>query len=280
MKHSGIKKQIALIPGYILVGAWVIFTFVLIGWIFRASLSTTAAIFSNKMSTSGIHFENYYNALFLHNIAGYFKNSILYTFVSVFLGVCICAPAAYGLSRFSFKGNKMIQSMFIAGLGIPTIMIIMPLFSLIASMKLTNNRVVLILLYIGVILPFTTYYLMTFFRNLSHEYEDAASIDGCGPVATFWRIMLPLAQPGIVTVVVFNFITIWNEFFISLIFANDTALRPVSVGLYSMVNSMRYIGDWAGMFAVVVIVFLPTFILYIALSEKIVSGVTSGGLKG
>ncbi|QQO08110.1 carbohydrate ABC transporter permease [Breznakiella homolactica] len=280
MKNSGLKKQAKLIPGYILVCAWVLFTFVLIGWIFRASLSTTAAIFSNTMSTSGIHFVNYWNALFHHNIAGYFVNSIIYTFSSVFLAVCICAPAAYGLSRFRFRGNKLLQSMFIAGLGIPTIMIIMPLFSLIASMKLTNNRFVLILLYIGVVLPFTTYYLMTFFRNLSHEYEDAAAIDGCGQVATFWRIMLPLAQPGIVTVVVFNFITIWNEFFISLIFANDTALRPVSVGLYSMVNSMRYVGDWAGMFAVVVIVFLPTFILYIALSEKIVSGVTSGGLKG
>jgi N-acetylglucosamine transport system permease protein len=87
--------------------------------------------------------------------------------------------------------------------------------------------------------------------------------------------MLPLAQPGILTVTIFNFITVWNEYFISLIFANDTALRPVAVGLFATVQSMRYTGDWAGMFAAVVIVFLPTFILYLFLSEKIVGGITA-----
>ncbi|GAB1483167.1 hypothetical protein MASR2M78_19830 [Treponema sp.] len=92
--------------------------------------------------------------------------------------------------------------------------------------------------------------------------------------------MLPLAQPGIITVSIFNFITVWNEYFMALIFANKMTLRPVAVGLYSMIQSMRYIGDWAGMFAAVVIVFLPTFIIYIFLSEKIIAGVTGGAIKG
>jgi N-acetylglucosamine transport system permease protein len=97
---------------------------------------------------------------------------------------------------------------------------------------------------------------------------------------TFWTIMLPLAQPGIITVSIFNFINIWNEYFMSLIFANSNATRPVAVGLYSMINSMKYTGDWAGMFASVIIVFLPTFLLYLFLSEKIIAGVTGGGIKG
>jgi N-acetylglucosamine transport system permease protein len=129
-------------------------------------------------------------------------------------------------------------------------------------------------------MPFTVFFMIAFFQNISFSFEEAASIDGCGPIRTFWVIILPLAQPGIITVTIFNFITVWNEYFMALIFANKTDLRPVAVGLYSMIQSMRYTGDWAGMFAAVVIVFLPTFLLYIFLSEKIIAGVTSGAIKG
>lgn len=92
--------------------------------------------------------------------------------------------------------------------------------------------------------------------------------------------MMPLAQPGIVTLSVFCFINIWNEYFLSLIFASSDSVKPVAVGLYSMIQSMRYTGDWAGMFAAVIIVFLPTFILYIVLHKRIIAGITSGGIKG
>lgn len=106
------------------------------------------------------------------------------------------------------------------------------------------------------------------------------AIDGCPPMKTFWKIMLPMAQPGIITVTIFNFINVWNEYFMSLIFANSDKVKSVAIGLYGMINSMRYTGDYAGMFAAVVIVFLPTFILYVFLSEKIIAGVTGGGVKG
>lgn len=116
-------------------------------------------------------------------------------------------------------------------------------------------------------------------EEISRTYEEAAAIDGCHPMRTFWKIMFPMAQSGIVTVTIFNFINIWNEYFLSLIFASSDKLKPVAPGLYGMINSMKYTGDWAGMFAAVIIVFLPTFILYIFLSEKIIGGVT-GGIKG
>ncbi|MEG2852313.1 MAG: carbohydrate ABC transporter permease, partial [Hydrogenoanaerobacterium sp.] len=150
----------------------------------------------------------------------------------------------------------------------------------VSSLKLTNSRGLLIFLYICMNVPFTIFFLVTFFKNLSVSFEEAAAIDGCSPMKTFWVIMLPLVQPGIITVTIFNFITIWNEYFMALIFANNSKLRPVAVGLYSMIQSMKYTGDWAGMFASVVIVFLPTFILYIFLSEKIIAGVTGGAIKG
>lgn len=266
--------------GVFIVSLWCIFTFVIVGWIIAASFSTTKAIFSHSLFSSGFHPENYINALFKHNVAKYFMNSIVYTAFSIVGIVLVASPAAYVLSRFSFKANKIIQNLFITALGIPAIMIIMPLFSMITSLKLTNSRLVLIILYICINVPFTVFFLISFFKNLSYTFEEAAAIDGCGPMKTFWLIMLPLAQPGLITVSIFNFITVWNEYFMALIFANKMALRPVAVGLYSMIQSMRYIGDWAGMFAAVVIVFMPTFIIYIFLSEKIIAGVTGGAIKG
>ena len=280
--HAGKRNKFALAPGYILVGLWVLFTFLLLSWVVLASFSTSQEIFSDHMFKfeSGFHFENYAKAWKTQKVSVFFMNSLFYTVISCTAIVVIAAPAAYVLSRFKFRGNMLIQNMFAAALGIPVIMIVMPLFGLVSQLRLTNNRWLLIFLYVAINVPFAIFFLLAFFKNLSFTYEEAASIDGCSPIRTFWQIMLPLAQPGIITVSIFNFITIWNEYFMSLIFANKTTVRPVAVGLYNMIQSMRYTGDWGGMFASVVIVFAPTFILYIFLSEKIIAGVTGGAIKG
>ena len=276
------KLRFSSIIGYIPVGLWVAFTFVLVGWVFFASFSTSPEIFSDHMFEfrTGFHFENYVKAWNTQRVSVFFMNSILYTVVSCTAIVLISSPAAYALTRYRFRGNTIIQNMFAAALGIPVIMIVLPLFGIASTFKLTNNRWILMLLYIGMYVPFGVFFMLAFFRNLSFTYEEAAAIDGCSPIKTFWKIMLPLVQPGLVILTVFNFITIWNEFFMSLIFANRPAVRPVAVGLFNMIQSMRYTGDWGGMFASVVIVFLPTFVLYIFLSDKIIKGVTAGAIKG
>ncbi len=280
------KKELRLTPGYLIMILWTIFTVVLIGWVFAASFSTTKEIFTGSVMkfASGLHFENYAKAWKAGNVSIYFKNSLGYATISCVLLIVICAPAAYALSRFKFAGNKWIQSGLVSAMGVPIVMVILPLFSVIAGMNLMESnfstKVVLVFLYIGINVPYTTIFLLTFFASLPSAFEEAAAIDGCGTIRTFWKIMFPMAQPGIITVTIFNFINTWNEYFISLIFANSNDLRPVAVGLFSMINSMKYTGDWAGMFAAVIIVFLPTFILYIFLSEKIIAGVTGGGVKG
>ena len=278
------KRELRLFPGYLLLIVWILFTVVLLGWVVAASFSTTKAIFSGHVLSQGIHFENYAKAWTNSNVSAIFFNSLMYSVISCTLLVLICAPAAYVLSRFRFAGNKMIQTSLVSAMGVPVVMIVLPLFSLIAGMNVLNNyisnKAVLIFLYVGINVPYTTIFLLTFFANISRAYEEAAAIDGCPPMRAFWLIMFPMAQSGIITVTIFNFINIWNEYFISLIFANSDRVRPVAVGLYSMINSMKYTGDWSGMFASVIIVFLPTFILYIFLSEKIIAGITGGGVKG
>ena len=284
------KKEAKLLPGYVIIILWVIFTFVLLGWVFAASFSTTQDIFAGNAVSSffknfpgGLHIENYVKAWTTSNVSEFFMNSLEYSIISCVALIFICAPAAYVLARFTFIGNKLIQTSFVSAMGLPVIMIILPLFGLISASGMLNeiisNKIILVLLYIGINVPYTTIFLLTFFANISRTYEEAAAIDGCPPMKTFWKIMFPMAQSGLVTVSIFNFINIWNEYFISLLIASRNETKPVAVGLYGMINSMKYSGDWAGMFAAVVIVFLPTFLLYIFLSEKIIGGVT-GGIKG
>ncbi|MEF9878082.1 MAG: carbohydrate ABC transporter permease [Clostridia bacterium] len=280
------RKELRLTPGYVILLIWVVFTFVLLGWIVAASLATTKEIFKGTSLSfpTGLHFENYIKAWTSQNVSTFFLNSLVYASISMVLLVLISAPAAYTLSRFKFFANRPIQSGFVAAMGVPVVMIILPLFGLVTQLNLLKQditiRLLLVFLYVGMNIPYTTIFLLTFFTNLSSSYEEAAAIDGCSPSRTFWQIMLPLAQPGIITVSIFNFINVWNEYFVSLIFANGDQVRPVAVGLYSMINSMKYTGDWAGMFAAVIIVFLPTFLLFIFLSERIIQGVTGGGVKG
>lgn len=275
------KKEAALLPGYLIVLIWIIFTAAFLLWILGASLSTSREIFSGSVFKfeSGFHFENYINAWNSSNVSVFFGNSLLYSVVSCTVVILISAPAAYVLSRYTFLGNKPIKTSLILAMSIPEVMIIMPIYALTAQYHI-RGRILLIVLYILIRVPFTTTYLLNFFASLSRSYEEAAAIDGCTPGKTFWKIMLPLVQPAIVTVTIFNFLSVWNEFFMALIFATSTDTTPVGVGLLQIVNGMKYTGDYGGLFAAVVIVFLPTFLLYIFLSEKIISGVTGGGVKG
>lgn len=218
------KHEMALAPGYIIVILWVAFTFMLLGWIIAASLSTTTDIFAGKALKfpSGLHFENYVQAWGSGGVATFFTNSLLYAVVSCVLLILICALAAYVLARYTFIGNKIIQTSLVSAMGIPITMIVLPLFGVVANLGILNNvaasKVTLIFLYVGINIPYTTIFLLTFFANISSTYEEAAALDGCPPAKAFWKIMFPMAQSGLVTVTIFNFINIWNEYFLSLIF--------------------------------------------------------------
>ena len=206
----------------------------------------------------------------------YFGNSVIVTAASVVLVVLISAPAAYALSRVPFPGNTFVTYYFIAGMGLPLQLIMIPLFVLLAKLHLADSLQGLILVYVGVSIPFTILLLTGFFRTLPTEIEDAAAIDGCSEMGIFWRVMLPLAGPGIFTAAIFNFVGMWNEFLLAMIIINSDELRTMPLGLLNIRYTMQYTADWAGLFAAVVIVIIPSFLVYLALSERVMSGLTLG----
>lgn len=276
------RKQMRLLPGHIAVGIWVLFTLLMLFWIVAASLSTSPEIMSGQVLKfkSGLHFDNYARAWGANNISTYFLNSLFYGVVSMVLSVLISAPAAYVLARRVFKGRHIINSSLVAAMSVPQIMIVMPLFSAAVRSGLSSSKIVLLILYTGMSLPYTTTFLTAFFTNQSVVYEEAAAIDGSTPMNTFWKIMFPLAQPAIVTVGIFNFMNVWNEYFLSMIFASSQKNMTVGPGLKSVLTAMQYTGDWGGLFAAVVIVFMPTLLIFCLLSRTIINGITDGGIKG
>lgn len=276
------RKQLRLLPGHIVVGIWCAFTLIMLLWIVCASLSTAPEIMKGEAMRfkTGLHFDNYVRAWSLNSISTYFMNSLFYGIVSMVASVLISAPAAYVLARKVFKGSAAIKNSFVIAMAIPQIMIVMPLFSVAVRSGLSNSKLLLLILYTGMALPYTTTFLTAFFSNQSVVYEEAAAIDGASPMKTFWTIMFPLAQPGLVTVSIFNFMNVWNEYFLSMIFASSQKSMTVGPGLKSVLTAMQYTGDWGGLFAAVVIVFLPTLLIFVCLSRTIINGITAGGIKG
>ncbi|MBY3618401.1 carbohydrate ABC transporter permease [Acinetobacter sp. CUI P1] len=265
---------------YIPLVAWLIFTIVIFGYALLASLSTTREIFTNKLLASGFHFSNY-TLLFEETKMGlYFMNSLIYTVTACIGIIVIAAPAAYILGRIQFRGKRIVDLMFISALSVPGLLISIPLFSLFYSLNLTGSTFTLIFVYIFTNVPFAVFLLTGFFASIPKELEESAAIDGCGPIKAFIKIILPMAQAGILTLTIFNVMGIWNEYFYALIFANNPDRHPVALALQSIVVGYTNTGNYSGIFAASILVFLPTFILYLLVSRKIVAGITIGSVKG
>lgn len=189
------KKELKLAPGYLILTLWILLALVLLGWILLTSFSTTKETFSNKLLGSGLHVENYVKAWVNSSVSTIFFSPLFYAAVSCTLLILICAPAVYALSRLDFVCNKLIQSSLVMSMGVPVIMIVLPLFAVVAGLNILNNvsanRATLILPYIGINVPYTTILPTIFFANLSRMFEEVATINGCPPVKTSWLIMLP-----------------------------------------------------------------------------------------
>ena len=206
MSGLQLQEQKRLIPGYILLSLWCIFIFAMLGWILMAALSTTKEIFSDKLLESGLHWENFTKVIKQGHLMTAFMNSLLYSSSSVFLSVLISAPCAYGLARFKFALNSSIQKLLVIGLGVPGVMIIMPLFTIISYLNMGDSKLTLIMIYVVTSIPFNVFYLLPCFADISPTYEEAAAIDGCGPMRAFWTIVFPLAGSTVTTLVIFQFI--------------------------------------------------------------------------
>jgi len=263
--------------------AWVVFPMV---WIAYSSLKSDTEIFRNTFALpalSELHTENYTQAWHEARFGDYFATSVLVTTVSVGLIVGLGAMAAYALARFTHPAGRAVFWLFLAGLMIPAQLAVIPLFFEMRALGLLNSRLGLILVYTANGLPFAIFILAGFFRSLPRSLYEAAVIDGCGEFAAFWRVLLPLARPGLVTVAIFQFIGVWKEYFFAFMLTGGDvtrASRTLPLGLANLSITAQFHTDYGMLFAGLVLVILPILVLYLLLQRQIVKGVAVGALKG
>jgi N-acetylglucosamine transport system permease protein len=276
-----LRRALPRVPATTFLMLWTAFTIFAFFWILVSSLKDNRELFASAWALpSALHFENYEKAWRLARIGNYFLNSVVVVSVATALIVAVSAPAAYVLSRIPFRGRELVTNGIIAGMGVPYQVLLVPLFVLLTQIHLVDTLPGLILVYVSLSLPFTIFLLTGFFRSLPSELEDAAAIDGATEYQVFFRVMLPLASPGIITAAIFNFIGLWNEYMLALVMINDQNKRTLSLALYGLQGSMQYTADWVGLFAGVVIVMVPTLVLFIVMSERVIAGITLGATKG
>ena len=275
-----VKKWASLTPSYVILGLWSLFTVFSILWVIASSFKTNRELFQAVWSLpTALQIENYIKAWTVVKMGQYFSNSLIVVLASVFIVLFLSAPVSYILTRVKFKGSGLLLLIFIAGIGIPVQLLYIPLFILLTQIGVINSLWGLGLLYVSLSIPFTVFILSGFFATLPKELEEAATIDGCSDFQVYWKVLLPLASPGLITAAIFNFIFLWNEYQIALVFINDPDLRTLPLGLYALSNAMQYTGDWVGLMAGVVIIMVPTIILYTVLSERMIAGITMGSVK-
>lgn len=250
-------------------------------WLISSSMKTSLELFTNPwLPTLKPHWVNFVNAWTAANIGRYFVNSVFVTALSMFLILLIGSMAAYALARFVFKGRDVIHTGFISGMMFPVFLGIVPLFLLLAKTNMLDNYVGLITVYVAYSLPFTIFVLTGFFRTLPHELAEAGMIDGCSQFTVFWRIMLPLAKPGLIAAGIFNFFGIWNEYPLALVIINNSDLRTLPLGIANLVMQQQYRTDWGALFASLVIVMIPSLVIYLFFQRQITEGLTAGAIKG
>lgn len=261
-------------------------------WVFMASLKENQQFYGNPWELpNGLHFENFVSAWKEANMGSYMLNSVVVTVLAIILLIVIALPAAYVLARFKFKGNKFWNIMFMGGLFINVNYIVVPIFLMLSNGDtflrqhmgrpfFLNNMFVLALVYASTALPFTIYLLAGYFKSLAKDYEEAAYVDGAGYFRTMVQVIMPMAKPSIITIILFNFLAFWNEYIIAMTLMTDETKSTLPVGLMNLMAAERSSVQYGRMYAALVLVMLPTLIMYMLLQKKLTQGMTLGGLKG
>jgi raffinose/stachyose/melibiose transport system permease protein len=205
-------------------------------------------------------------------------NSFIVTAVAVVLTVALASAAAFVFARMAFRGREALYLLFVFGLLFPSAVAILPLYILVRQLGLSANLLGVSLPQAAFALPLTIVILRPFFRSIPMELEDAARIDGCGTFGFFWRILLPLSRPALATVSVLAIVTTWNAFFLPLVILSGAEQWTLPLG--AMNFSTEYSSDKARVLAYTVVTIIPAIVFYAFAERHIVSGLTSGSVKG
>lgn len=209
--------------------------------------------------------------------ADYFFNSVLIVIASTVISVIFSALAGYGASRFKFRGRGSLMTFLLVTQMFPSIMLLIPFYQVLKTLGLIDTHWGLIIVYISFTIPFCTWMMLGFFNGIPKELDEAALIDGCGPLRTFVQIILPLSLPGIAATAIYAFLQSWNEYMFALILTTTETMKTLPVGI-GQLNGFYKVA-WNDMMAASIVSSLPLIVMFLFMQKYFISSLTAGAVK-
>jgi len=272
------SAKIAKLITYFVLIVFLVYTFVPLIWVWMTALKSGMEVFYNPVGLpKKWRFDNLLQAWTVGRFNIFLLNSTFIAVVVVLLVVGCSSLAGYAFARINFWGNLVLFGVLLAGFAMPAQAILIPLYCLLRDLHLINTRWAVILAEFALGLPFGTFLMRAFFKDIPGALIDAARIDGCGTFGIFTRIMLPLSKPALLTLCVFQFMGSWKDFILPLTFIHTEKLRTLPLGI--MYYRTRYSMDYGMMAAGITIMSIPIIIVYIWLQREFIRGLTAGAVK-
>lgn len=275
------KRTLLDVVWWIVLIAWSLTILFPLAWVFYESLKTNREFFQNVWKLpEALHWVNYSNAWVKYRIGQAMLNTLYYVTASLVIGTLLTTLNAYALTRLEFRGRKLIWGATMLSLFLPGINALIPQYVLMRDLHLTNKITGLIMLDV---LGESVFFLMLlggFMQSLPKELEESAFIDGASLFRVFFNIIFPLSLPGIVTVSIFKFLGLYNNFLGPFIYLSDQKKYTIGVNMYQASQMMQYTADWATMFAGVLIAMVPSLVMFVLFQRWIMEGATLGAVKG
>jgi|DewCreStandDraft_1066081.scaffolds.fasta_scaffold00424_13 multiple sugar transport system permease protein len=267
-----------LIAAYVALIIFVLWTIIPFLWMILASLKTNKEIYKDFTLWPREVYFGHYLALMKGKFGIWLRNSAYVATVTTVLSIVLGALGAYAITRLDFAGRRLMARALVLAYLVPSSLLFIPLFQTVAGLGLADTLGSLILVYPTFTLPFCTWMLVSYFRSIPVELEEAALIDGCSRLGVLFRITIPLSLPAIMVVMLFSFTQAWNEFLYALVFTNSIRTRTVTVGLTQMLGEDVFY--WGQMMAGSMLTALPPVIMYTLAQRIVVRGLTLGSVKG
>jgi ABC-type glycerol-3-phosphate transport system permease component len=269
-------RRLVHTAGLIFFGVWTVLP---LYWIVATSIKPNLLIYREpSFVPSQITAEHYLFVLTRTPFLVYVRNSVLVTLVTTSLALVIGTLAAYAITRLSFRGRAWVARSVVVTYLVPGSLLFIPMFQVIYSLGLIDNIVGLMVTYLTFTVPFATWMMIGYFRNVPSELEDAALVDGCSRVQALARIMVPIALPALAVVALFAFTLSWNEFLYALVFIGSDSQKTLTLGLIGLVRGDTF--PWGPMMAASLLGALPPTLVYIVSQRWVVAGLAAGSVKG
>lgn len=282
MKKNGIRRQ--KLRAGIVTTVLVLFLVVIVGfpllWMSISSFKPGEELFQipPKIIPREWSLEWYRQVISSGEVVRYFLNSLYIASIVMVVDMCVGTLTAYSVTRFKYKGRRLLRTSILVSYCIPPIMLMMPLYKIMSTLNLTGTHVGVIIGHMTITLPFSVWLLISFFRKLPREIDEAALMDGANEWQIFVKIDLPLCISGVLSTGIMAFIMSWNEFLFSSVLVNENSLKTLTVGIYNYMDSTHI--DWGIIMALGTITAIPVIILFALVQKYFVEGMTAGAVKG